>query len=894
MPSKVPLSRAPAPWLKLVALVFATLPFNFSSHVHAQTTFNLLEAPWRGFDTGTYPRIGPIAFATGDLNSDGNLDALVGRSFPGSPGILVIFGDGNGSFGPPTHYILPSQKSAGDVELFDFDGDLDLDAFATIPDANGLTNKFAVWRNNGNGTLGARVEYAAGPGPQGLVIGDFTGDGFGDVMTADMGYIAGSNSTISLMKHNGQVGAGAGFLAPISFPAGGERPQDLAAADLDGDDDLDVVVVRFGQPQAGDFECDIQHVLMNNGTGAFGPPTMYLPVPAPHRGGKAAVALADLDNDGDVDLIGGGSRDVGSINNGIISIRRNNGLGIFGNPELYLFDNFVSPPADLTTGDVNDDGFLDVVACSPDGRANDGWNLLLSNGSGGFLQPVKRHQASKETSMAKIVDLNEDGDQDVITLANDSALITFHENPGSGDFPVQVKYPIGVLSEFMDAGDIEGDGDLDIASTDDKVRILRNRGDGTFDPFQTYNSPINPADIKLRDLNGDGRPDLLLGPDAEFPPYHFATALNNGSGTFLAGVVHQVFSCGEGTIDALDLDNDLDLDVVLTEEQGCIGGAPPHIFLFRNDGNQVFTAMPPLFPPGFAVGIQGDDLNHDGNIDLITALGTGVGVYLGNGNMTFQPVLVSSSAPYRFALVDLNGDADRDVGILLPQDSFGTVSIGMALGNGDGTFDPAVQIPGATGLESAFRISSDIDAGDLSGDDQPDLIVTNNAPNDLSVFVSKGDGTANPQQHYGTGYSPRQSIVEDFTGDDIADVASMISLPPSGFASAVVVNRGAAGEPTGAPVLVEATSGAVRGFPNPTSGTVTFQITSPEFGASVRIFDSTGRRIRTLSPSTIGSGSQELSWDGRDEIGAPVQSGVYFYKAAFGKERHSGKIVVLK
>jgi hypothetical protein len=771
----------------LVALLWASASPKVTGQIKPSSPVGFLDglfqAPWRGFDTGIFGSgFGPNSFAVGDLNGDGHLDILVGESFFSSPGISVLMNNGDETFAAPVYYPVPLNEVVGEVALADFDFDGDLDAFATIRGDFDQMTKIKVWRNNGNGTFAAPIEFSTGQGPAGIVIADFTGDGKPDVVTANYGA-----SSISLLRHNGLSGGAAGFLPPVHFNAT-NHAEEIAVGDVNGDGILDVVVgelVSIG-PLA------TLAVMINTGNGNFAAPVIYDAAPG-GRFGSTAVALADLDNDGDLDLIGGGLYPNGSIDNGAVTIRRNNGTGTFGSAEIILFDNFVSQPKELTTGFINSDGFADIVAAVPSGRAIEGFITVTSNGSGGFNTPVY-YEASQQTFDVAIVDLDNDGHSDVITVANSSAAVTVHKNPGNGSFRVLTRYEVASLSDAVESADIDNDGDIDIvvngefdiSSVQPLVKILKNNGNGTFAPAIDYVPTRNFADMKLGDITGDGFVDLIFAPDANYPPYHFGTARNLGNGTFAPTVVTNVFSCGEGTIDAADLDGDGDLDIVLTEEETC-PGQDARIFIFRNDGNQNFVRMPDIVLTGLLPhGLSLADVTGDDHIDIITVLSTGMGVFPGNGNLTFGAPIVSTTAPYKFKMGDLNHDGLLDLGMILQQESFGTELIATALGNGNGTFQAVRTQTGSSVLET-LRISDDLEIEDMDGDGTPDLLVFNYASNDVSVFLTNPDGSLRPHQRYGIGNTPQFGTMADFDGDGRIDVAAAIGLPPSGLHNAIVV-----------------------------------------------------------------------------------------------------------
>ena len=374
---------------------------------------------------------------------------------------------------------------------------------------------------------------------QGIVIADLNRDGHPDVVLVDEGGLTGDGSVYVLL------GNGDGTLqAPSSYSSGGNAAWSIAVGDVNGDGYPDVVVTNLceSSPNCDNGSLD---VLLNNGDGTLQAPISY------NSGGFYAesVALADVNSDGHPDLIVTNlCPNSSTCGNGTVGVLLNRGDGTFQPVLLY---NTVPDSDSVAVADVNGDGHPDLLVtnlCQTNPECDAGAvNVLIGNGNGTFQAPLTYALGGGYGfSYIAAADLNGNGHPDLIVSSECQSLsdcnnggISVMLGNGDGTFQTPVSYSSGGSGAgSFSVADLNGDGrpDLVVADncnipcTESVVGLLLGNGDGTFQSPVTYASGgYETGSVAVADLNGDGLPDLITANPGSSDHLHVGVLLHVGT-----------------------------------------------------------------------------------------------------------------------------------------------------------------------------------------------------------------------------------------------------------------------------------------------------------------------------------------------------------------------------
>lgn len=352
---------------------------------------------------------------------------------------------------------------------------------------------------------------------------------------------------------------------------------------------------------------------------------------------------------------------------------------------------------------------------------------------------------------------------------------------GSGD-----SIPEGIVT-----ADFNNDGVADLAITDVKgsdprARIYLGNGSGGFTAGGTQTVGINPTSIAAGDFNGDNKFDVAV---ANYSDRTISVLSGDGSGNLLAGSTFNAGAPYTVTIGGVptnttnprpriiisgDFNGDGKADLAWTNDYDNVSGTEVAgtIGIAINNG----TATP--FSSVTATGTIGNnpygliatDLNGDGKLDLIAAnspsTGNGsISALLGNGNGTFQSAVNTTvgTRPRYFAAGDFNRDGKQDLAL---SQTISDNNLRILLGNGSGGFSSQSTL--SMGVEAAPR---GVISADFNADGYLDVAVSSVAGDNVSIFLGSGDGNFNTRKVFAAGDAAYWMASADFDRDGLPDLA---------------------------------------------------------------------------------------------------------------------------
>ena len=381
-------------------------------------------------------------------------------------------------------------------------------------------------------------------------------------------------------------------LGKMKLPGFKYTTYDIAFGDVDGDNDPDIVLGNQGQ----------NRIYLNDGRGKF---TDFTASKMPKDGDRTyGLALGDVDNDRDLDLICANDQ-------GQNKLYFNDGTGKFTDATASRIPNSRGPTFEMDLGDIDRDGDLDLVFAVA-GTAN---QLLLNDGKGKFTE-VTTTQIPNTAGWTEDLTFGDvDGDGDLDLVCGNRSQNSLFLNDGKGNFTdvtaSQMPKNLGWTNKVALA-DVDGDKDLDLVSATVRGTVLQNslflnNGKGSFSDLTASLMPKDMAittDITTGDVDGDGDLDLIFGNHNGQNVLY----MNNGQGKFTDMTARRMPKDTDptGAVTLGDVDGDGDPDLILGNE----GQSRLYLNLHRHVYSQFSAQIGKPFllyyfaKPGYATGIQ--------------------------------------------------------------------------------------------------------------------------------------------------------------------------------------------------------------------------------------------------------------------------------------------------
>ncbi len=611
-----------------------------------------------------------------------------------------------------------------------------------------------IFLGDGLGRFSTRGTYPTGEAPGSVIAADFDEDGILDLAAATGGFFAGS---LTVLTGDGT----GGFGAPLVMPTD-DSTSNLVAADFDEDGHLDVAVSNEGLFTISLF--------FGDGSGQFTTAQSLAPGPGPTR-----LVSADVDEDGHLDLVAL----CVDYPEEFIAIHFGDGAGGFSLiPQRVDWSRGpFECGEDLTLGDLDGDGHLDIAVVQSDVIANATTvSVLLGDGTGSF-GPDRDFPSGMSSAVQRIVSGDWDADGRVdLAVSIYNGVVAVLLGTGTGRFRAPTFVPSDGYTRSIAAADLDLDGREDLVVTNNEEQfdtgnalILLGNGGGGF--LAASKAPLaaeplfsGAQAIALADLNADGHQDAIV-------PHYFRTTysvlLGDGTGALTA---LPVFSTGQSPRFAAiaDFDEDGLRDVAFSLS------SPNQLAVHLGNGSGSFES-PQLFDVGGGPwALLAEDLDGDGHVDLVCSngLSSSVSVLRGHGALGFdsEQRFAVGTRPLSLVAADLDGDGIKD----LATANVDGPSLSVLRGNGTGGF-----LPGPTLATGRFPMA--LAAGDVDEDGRADLAVVSVGDENVSILLADGLGGFTLAGAYGVRGDVRELKLVDLDEDDHLDLLAGSFAPDDIF-----------------------------------------------------------------------------------------------------------------
>ena len=741
--------------------------------------------------TGPVVNYSPNAIAgiaIADFNGDGKPDLAALDYF--NPSLLLLKGNGDGTFQPPQANATNGDPQGLAVADFNGDGQPDI-AIVTA------RNTLSIFLGNGDGTFEPRVDYDSGRNPSSLAAADFNGDGVVDLVITNQ-----NDNNISIFLGNGD----GTFRQRVDYVAT-QLPASVAVADVNRDGRADLVVVNRGDT--------LVSVFLGNGDGTFQPAAGSLSGVAE----PDSIVVEDFNNDGRPDLAIAGAF-------GDVSVLLGNGDGTF-QPAKVITSEAVGQA--LALCDFNGDGKPDLVVAG----LYDAVVILLGNGDGTFRQPAA--VASRTLSYYPAVaagDFNGDGRVDFaygeffslsVSLGGlgSTATVSLTSSPNPSDFqksvtltatvssPPGTPTPTGTVT-FVDVNPLgrqslvngqasltttfnvggphwltatySGDPRYFPVSSPQLVHIVNRAATTTtlvtsaLGDSVALIANVSPSaatgTVEFRDGSTSlGKQSMINGVS-----FLLVSALTGGVHSFTAvysGDINYNPSTSEPVMQTVAARSATSTSLSVSTPQAVFGQsvtltatvspAAANGKVTFYDGVAILGTQPisggqavlptSLLPAGFRT-LRARFAGND-SFASSTSTAAGIEVRPQPANTFARPITLPARGN-SMAVGDFNRDGIMDLAVA------GVATLSVQLGNGDGTFQPAVTLPLTSGYPGFVAV------GDFDGDGNSDLVVNSGG---IEIFLGNGDGTFRSTASYPNTQDLGMPLVGDFNGDGRPDIA---------------------------------------------------------------------------------------------------------------------------